>query len=91
MKYGEKPLSWATGGPDDEGWSAEGWTVSHEGDHVRLEWWSDGSDCEGRLSRGGVSVWDGETYRKGHDGTFVPAWQAEGSHQRDYTAEAAGY
>jgi len=34
----------------EEGWSAEGYTWSHEGDHLREEHFTDGCDCDGRLS-----------------------------------------
>lgn len=34
----------------EEGWSAEGDTWTHGGDHVRHEHFTDGCDCDGRLS-----------------------------------------
>lgn len=89
-------LSRSEGGPTDEGYSAQGDTFEHCGDHVRREWWNDGRDCDGMFSQGGESCcradqldshicdWEGKT-------ETWPLWQPADQWQRDYQAEAAGY
>lgn len=91
-------LSWSQGGPTDEGWSASGWTLEQPLDRpewVTLSRWSDGRDCDGRLSR----HWEGEchiTRLHSHLNEYThpsgqPDWSEQGAGQRDYSAEAAGY
>jgi len=71
----------------EEGYSSS-WVIwSFDGETVTREWGSDGSDCDGRLSRGGEDVWDCSTL---NDYGF-PEWADVESHQRDYSAEAMGY
>ena len=97
LKPGQS-LSHEHGGPTDEGWNYESQTWIHEGDCIRLDTFSDGVDCDGRLSTGGTyycmigedlsnrTYEDMESYIPG-----VPVWTEEDSFQRDYSAEAAGY
>ncbi len=96
-------LELSTGGPCDEGSSHDAETYTHCGDHVRLDYASWGSDCDGRYSSGGVllcpldrlavnaplAVVYGECAPI--DCPLMPDWQKEDAYQRDYTAEAAGY
>lgn len=95
-------LSYGYGGRHEEGWSWTGETYSHEGDHVLCQFTSDGSDCDGRLTRRNDSRCDLDKL-KARDmkadfpdwldcrGIFAPEWERVASHQRDYQAEAAGY
>jgi hypothetical protein len=94
LKPGQTLRTW-TGGDHDEGWSTESHTFSHEGDHVRDEWYHDGTDCDGRLSRGGVAMCAlprlaarCDRYTQPHR---VPEWVDAGRWQRDLAAEAMGY
>jgi hypothetical protein len=82
------------GGRDEEGWSSEAHIWSHEGDHIRLEWMSDGVDCDGRLSDNTVCVCDLDKLTSRHvldDAPLVPAWEHIEHEHRDYEAEKAGY
>lgn len=86
-------LGHATGGPNEEGWSSEFVEWTHEGDHLRRESGSDGADCDGRFSTGGVDVCDLDhiaSYTTPR-GVKVPNWRDADRWQRDYSAEAAGY
>tara|TARA_R100000963_G_C4629037_1_gene94555 strand:+ start:806 stop:1156 length:351 start_codon:yes stop_codon:yes gene_type:complete len=86
-----------TGGATDEGWDSEWGAWSHEGDHVRFEWVSDGADCDGRMTNGGASVCPIGDLRARRDrytgGRAVPVWRSEDDDEwrRDHAAEAAGY
>lgn len=82
--------------PTEEGWESyeEEISLSEDGERLCLIYQSDGSDCDGRLSRGGVLVASAdpkdfvECYQfKG----MRPDWEQEDRFQRDYRAEAAGY
>lgn len=91
--------------PGDEGWSSETNQWIHEGSGVRLQWFMDGTDCDGRLTQSGelfcrlinlasVCMFDDdrdEQQKRDNAGIFVPDWQKVSSGQRDYNAEAAGY
>ena len=46
-------LSYWHGEPTDEGYSARGETVRHEGTHVYREWTREGRDCDGRHRESG--------------------------------------
>jgi hypothetical protein len=90
-----RTLRRCTGGPHEEGYSytAEAWEHDGDGVHYRRTTW--GVDCDGRheshaeaycplADLAAVSSLDGaDPYR--------PDWQHGESHQRDHTAEAAGY
>ncbi len=94
LRPGAEPLRWATEQATDEGWSAEGSTYYLVGETVIHEYWTDGVDCDGRLSSSGrlechksrlsVRRIEGETHR-------APEWESVDSSRRDYNAEAAGY
>lgn len=79
----------------DEGWSSTSIVFEHEGALVSCYWQTDGVDCDGRLTRAGVSYCALEQlaagWRSEDDGVTFPAWKAEDEWQRDYSAEAAGY
>ena len=91
---------WTTYGRDEEGWSARGYVWAHTGDAVIRRGWSDGVDCDGRLSRGWTDRAELSeleavpAYRNPiFQGRIVcrPEWQEVSSEQRDYAAEAMGY
>ena len=90
-------LSWSRGGPTEEGWSESGetWTLSRDGLAVAREWFSDGVDCDGRLSRGGelIASADPFTFEQFEPGLEYkrPAWEEGHEYRRDYTAMAANY
>ena len=90
------------GGPDDEGWWAQGVYWHHEGDHVRREWYTDGADCDGRMSTGGearcglaeLAALPAESRRWSGTTLVYPArpqWTPADKWQRDHAAEAMGY
>lgn len=82
------------GGRTDEGWHRETNMFSFDGETVTNEWSSDGVDCDGRLSRAGVSFCQVDCLRSGYQdetGLRFPEWQQGKSSQRDYSAEAMGY
>jgi hypothetical protein len=88
-------LRWHAGGPDDEGWSyrACAWSLDEDGQTLRLDEYTDGVDCDGRLSR----EWHYRCpvrHRDAHrapGGMGVPLWEVDSQSQRDYAAEAMGY
>ena len=99
LKPGQR-LSWSRFIREDEGWSESGetWELSRDGLAIILEWYSDGCDCDGRLSNGGDMIASADPF------TFEPSpqcapgeiimrpdWQDGDQYQRDYQAEAAGY
>jgi hypothetical protein len=85
---------WARSYPTDEGWNAEGETWTHEGDHVARTSWTDGRDCDGRMStdtRLECALERLTDRRDSPDWEPSPDWLRVESSQRDYQAEAAGY
>lgn len=46
-------LTWGKSARDEEGFSAEGNTWSHDGDRVLLQWSRSGRDCDGYVSEAG--------------------------------------
>jgi hypothetical protein len=86
-------LLWSRCWRTDEGWDAEARHWSHDGDKIRLDWCTDGVDCDGRLREGGelsaalAHLHDGREV----DGITYPEWQQRDTWRRDYQAEAAGY
>lgn len=79
----------------DEGWLSKWVRWSFDGEVLRAEYKTDGTDCDGRLSSWGESecpVSDLESgYVDEEEGIAFPSWRKVGSGQRDYAAEAAGY
>ena len=85
-------LSWGSFSEDEEGWTRVSQAWMHEGDRVRMSWYEDGTDCDGRLSAGGELVCPLEALTaRSVDGLLVPDWDTEQRWQRDYAAEAMGY
>lgn len=76
----------------DEGWSVCGDTYAREGNRIELSAWSDGRDCDGRLSRCWGGEWTvGGPMRTVPDGYEVPDFDEVSASQRDEYAELAGY
>ena len=100
-------LSWAVQYRTEEGWHAEGQEWSHpEPGLVENVCWSDGTDCDGRVSTNASFYCLTNQLQAGDTpgvygstrleapawrGVVWPAWQSSGYRQRDYTAEDAGY
>lgn len=84
------------GGRTDEGWSRsdETYTRTEDGSVVLLDAYSDGVDCDGRLSttwHGVCPVGDLGAVPEDDHGPARPRWTELSRRQRDYSAEAAGY
>ena len=83
-------------GRTDEGWSSSDETYTHDGEGVRLEWGTDGVDCDGRLSEDGesylplASIGIGGCVEDEQEVTYND-WLRGPKSKRDYSAEAAGY
>ncbi len=89
-------LHWSKAWHNGEGWSAEGLSLSYDGGIVRRVDFTDGTDCDGRLSTtvetecdcgklaGRDVSLDGERWR-------LPQWEEVNSSQYDQFAEMAGY
>jgi len=78
----------------DEGWTSTGSRYTHEGEHLMLEWFSDGTDCDGRLSQSGTlycAIGKLQTKPSIDGQHMMPEWQELNSRQRDYAAETMGY
>jgi len=94
LRPGER-ADWSAGREStDEGWADHGWTVEHRGDHVAVWWWSDGADCDGRMSNTWLATCplaDLTAVDQGDGWPRLPKWRDGRRRQRDYTAEAAGY
>ena len=75
------------GGPCDEGYSYTEEVWEHEGRYVTICWAMEAKDCDGRLDRFGRYRTKVSSIPNDHH----PEWEHEGSSQRDYAAEAAGY
>jgi hypothetical protein len=81
----------------DEGWTRETYWWRHDGDTIQNTYCNDGTDCDGRLTRGCSSFarLDQLAVREpyGIDDPAVrwPNWQKLDSYQRDAYAEAMGY
>ena len=87
-----------------EGWTLEARVWHYDGERLTLEAVYDGTDCDGRLTRGSEmeatalrpyqeTRWNPETYLYEPFGPtyLVPDYQELGSSQRDYSAESMGY
>jgi hypothetical protein len=87
-------LHWGKSWRHEEGWSSEGETWTHVGTAVERDAWTDGRDCDGRMStytRLSCAM-DRLTARTvDEDREPYPDWERIESSQRDYQAEAAGY
>jgi len=79
----------------DEGWNRYSRSISFDGETVTLEWCSDGTDCDGRMTRGGTVCCSVENLARGYTdlelGVTFPDWQNGADYQRDHAAEAMGY
>jgi hypothetical protein len=79
----------------DEGWGSETTSYYFDGRTIECAWSTDGRDCDGRMTRGGLTYCPASQAQAGyHDaeyGITFPAWQEGESTQRDYSAEAMGY
>ena len=90
-------LEHVEGGAHAEGWYREGcqWMLSPDGLTVEREYWTDGQDCDGRLSTDGEDVTPvadlAAGYRDDGEGVTYPVWGSGRTSQRDEHAEAAGY
>lgn len=92
----DRDLRVCYGGPCDEGYSYSQTTWKHTGDGVREEWQDWGRDCDGRHESGGerfapLDQLADITTDDVTGGPRIPNWTLADRHQRDYTAEAAGY
>lgn len=86
-------LSRTYGGPTDEGYSRTWERWEFDGAEVEYECCTEGRDCDGRHESGcTVVAWVSELAIRieGH-ALPIPNWRKESAHQRDHTAEAAGY
>lgn len=85
-------VSWSTGGPDDEGWHSEGEILEYADGGISRTAWTDGRDCDGRLSTETRLFCPMERlHSREYEGLLLPDWERIESSQRDYQAEAAGY
>lgn len=95
LRPGERTTVWR-GGQTEEGYEQESETYyfTEDGEQVIQELNSWGRDCDGRYERGGTVTCDvyrlRTVTRKGCPYP-LPDWQYVDSHQRDHSAEAAGY
>jgi hypothetical protein len=91
----DKPVSWRKSGRTEEGWSAVSETYTYDGAYVKLEALSDGSDCDGRLTRYSecqCHVTDlAAGYHDTETDTHYPKWETVAQHQYDEQAVLAGY
>ena len=88
-------------GPTEEGYCSECSSWTREGNLIRLEYASDGRDCDGRSSYEATArcyvseLARTECYSRERDqfGATIrlPEWQHYDARQRDYTAESMGY
>lgn len=94
LRHGQT-LSTYRGGSHSEGCWSEFCSWTHEGDGVRYEHATDGTDCDGRLSSGAKAFCPLGQLKALESceasGIFRPFWKWGQSSQRDYAAEACGY
>lgn len=95
-------LEWYKFYNTDEGWSSvyESWGLNDAGTELQRDCVSDGTDCDGRLTRFDVAFADADpaTFTEGYDpykaaerGQRFPYWKQDRSEQRDQYAELANY
>lgn len=86
-------LRWGHRYSHDEGWSTECRTWTLERGTLKLEVYTDGRDCDGRLETHAEFTCSFEDANSGIDGHGdpMPLWGNRRASQRDYSAEAAGY
>ena len=84
-------LKWWCGSDTEEGWSAHGCEWHLCGPHVYAYAWTDGVDCDGRLSAQAEFVCPVSELLYEGDSPEAPNWERESASQRDYAAEAMGY
>lgn len=74
---------------------ARGYTDDAEAGMVTLDYFDDGVDCDGRLTRSGILECPADrlaSFLPCYEGAMPrPEWQEKQARQRDYAAEAAGY
>ena len=96
----EQSISWGCVEPTEEGWSSEYGQWYFDGEYVYREWFTDGRDCDGRLSTyqhqlcepSKLKAWKDPGNACGQPfGVDFPYWEDIDNSQRDYQAEAAGY
>lgn len=97
----EVSFGWVT--PHDEGWSSRHIELSYDEDVVTKTVYTDGRDCDGRLSSTTVLSCHVDKLRKlapydandpdycPEPGAKFPDWEKKRYRQRDYTAERMGY
>ncbi len=79
----------------DEGWCSEAVSWEWDGERLTSEMISDGTDCDGRLTRHWAGFTMLENFRVNPDNDdfqiLYPCWTVESKSQRDYTAESMNY
>lgn len=101
LKPGQK-LRHSQSGQHDEGWWSRANTWEFDGNEVVNQSLDDGTDCDGRLSRGITLACPVERlYARiqelpyapdmGNGAIGLPDWKEVRSGQRDYTSEASNY
>lgn len=86
-------LRHSRGGPTDEGYSYEEDSWEHLGNRIEHNWFVDGRDCDGRMTKTGsrISMLEDLKAHAGLDDLSYPVWRIEDYYQRDFEAEKAGY
>lgn len=86
-------LSRRTGGPDREGWwyTAETWAYDRADGTVTYTSFTESRDYDGRIDSYTEFVVPTDELNYRADRPAHPNWRRTEFHQRDYTAEAAGY
>ena len=89
----EEDATFYSGGPTDEGYSHRWTEYRLDGDRVLCRSRYDARDCDGRVTGGDeyFALLSELTADTSHEGPARPLWRRMDSHQRDYSAEAAGY
>lgn len=79
---------------DEEGWSSREDEWTNDGEKVIRRSYTDGRDCDGRLSTAWTGVCSFDRLASNYfedDGISYPDWEQVDSRQHDYFAEAMGY
>ena len=89
---GSKPVTFESGGPDDEGFEYVSDEYVLENGVVIRNTYTESRDCDGRMSSHVRSVCPvGRLSVREFEGDKLPDWERSDASQRDYSAEAAGY
>jgi hypothetical protein len=78
----------------DEGYNSGGNEWIFDGRTLTNNWWTDGRDCDGRISSSGECYCEADLLKSGYSdeaGIKYPRWRQGPSCQRDYQAELANY